>query len=110
MTIAPGLDEVRPSVDAACFRLAQEAVTTAHRHARGASEVDVRVDGDDEHVRITVVDDGRGGGASTTSAPGFGLIGMAERARLLGGTFDAGPRPGGGWSVAATLPRRGTSR
>lgn len=110
VTIAPGLDEVRPSVDAACFRLAQEAVTNALRHARGASEVDVRVDGDDEHVRITVVDDGRGGGASTTSAPGFGLIGMAERARLLGGTFDAGPRPGGGWSVAATLPRRGTSR
>jgi signal transduction histidine kinase len=106
VTIAGGLDEVRPSVDAACFRLAQEAVTNALRHARHASEVEVRVDGDDEHVRITVVDDGRGSGTSMTSTPGFGLVGMAERAKLLGGTFDAGPRPGGGWAVSATLPRR----
>jgi signal transduction histidine kinase len=106
VTIADGLDEVRPSVDAACFRLTQEAVTNALRHARHASEVDVRVDADDEQVRITVVDDGRGSGSSTTSTPGFGLVGMAERAKLLGGTFDAGPRPGGGWVVAATLPRR----
>ena len=106
VTIADGLDEVRPSVDAACFRLAQEAVTNALRHARHASEVEVRVDADEEHVRITVVDDGRGSGTSMTSTPGFGLVGMAERAKLLGGTFDAGPRPGGGWAVAATLPRR----
>jgi signal transduction histidine kinase len=106
VTIADGLDEVGPSVDAACFRLAQEAVTNALRHARHASEVLVRVDGDDEQVRVTVVDDGRVSAASTTSTPGFGLVGMAERAKLLGGTFDAGPRPGGGWAVAATLPRR----
>ena len=106
VTIADGLDEVRPTVDAACYRLAQEAVTNALRHARQASEVEVRVDGDDEHVRVIVVDDGRGSGASPTPTPGFGLVGMAERAKLLGGTFDAGPRPGGGWAVAATLPRR----
>ena len=106
VTIADGLDEVRPSVDAACFRLAQEAVTNALRHARHASKVEVRVDGDDDHVRLTVVDDGRGSGTSMLSAPGFGLVGMTERAQLLGGTFDAGPRPGGGWAVAATLPRR----
>jgi signal transduction histidine kinase len=106
VTIADDVDVLRPSVDAACFRLAQEAVTNALRHARQASEVQVRVDGDDGHVRITVDDDGRGGGASTASTPGFGLVGMAERAKLLGGTFDAGPRPGGGWTVVATLPRR----
>lgn len=100
------VDELRPSVDAACFRLAQEAVTNALRHARQASEVLVRVDGDDDHVRVTVVDDGRGGAAPSASSPGFGLVGMAERAKLLGGTFDAGPRPGGGWTVAATFPRR----
>ena len=104
VTIAGGLDGIRPSVDAACFRLAQEAVTNALRHARHASEVEVRVDGDPEHVRITVVDDGRGSGTSMT--PGFGLVGMAERTKLLGGTFDAGPCPGGGWAVVATLPRR----
>ena len=101
------VDDVRPSVDAACFRLAQEAVTNALRHARHASEVEVRVDGDDDQVRVTVVDDGRGGPAPTASTPGFGLVGMAERAKLLGGTFDAGPRPGGGWAVAATFPSSG---
>jgi signal transduction histidine kinase len=106
VTVDGELDGLRPSVDAACYRLAQEAVTNALRHARQASEVQVRVDGGDDHVRVTVVDDGRAGGASTASTPGFGLVGMAERAKLLGGTFDAGPRPGGGWAVAATLPRR----
>lgn len=105
VTVAGQLDELRPSVDAACFRLAQEAVTNALRHARQATEVQVQVEGDDEQVRLTVVDDGQGGG-SGGSTPGFGLVGMAERAKLLGGSFDAGPRPGGGWRVAATLPRR----
>ena len=106
VTIDGELDELRPSVEAACFRLAQEAVTNALRHARQASEVQVRVDGDDDHVRVTVVDDGRAASASTASPPGFGLVGMAERAKLLGGTFAAGPGPAGGWTVAATLPRR----
>ncbi len=103
------VDELRPSVDAACFRLAQEAVTNALRHARQATVVQVRVDGDDDQVRVTVVDDGRGGTAPTASTPGFGLVGMAERAKLLGGTFAAGPRPDGGWAVEATLPRRATT-
>ncbi|QYG91160.1 sensor histidine kinase [Iamia sp. SCSIO 61187] len=106
VTTAGELDELRPAVDAACFRLVQEAVTNALRHARHASEVQVRVDGDTDHVRVTVDDDGRPGGPSPATPTGFGLVGMAERAKLLGGTFAAGPRPGGGWSVAATLPRR----
>ncbi|MGK2950612.1 MAG: sensor histidine kinase [Acidimicrobiales bacterium] len=106
VSTAGELDELRPAVDAACFRLAQEAVTNALRHAREASEVQVRVDADDDHVRVTIVDDGRPSGPSTASSPGFGLVGMAERAKLLGGTFTAGPHPGGGWTVAATLPRR----
>lgn len=106
VTMAGDLDGLRPSVDAACFRLAQEAVTNALRHARHASEVQVRVDGADDQVRITVVDDGQGASPSAASTPGFGLVGMAERAKLLGGTFDAGPAAGGGWTVAATIPRR----
>lgn len=61
------VDELRPSVDAACFRLAQEAITNALRHAHQASEVLVRVDGDDDHVHVTVVDDGRGSAAPTAS-------------------------------------------
>src|SRR5262249_37300292 len=105
VTLAGEVDELRPSVDAACFRLAQEAITNALRHARRASEVQVRVDGGEDLVRLTVVDDGEAGSTSTPSASGFGLIGMAERAKLLGGTFDAGPNASGGWTVEATLPR-----
>lgn len=107
VTIAGELDDLRNSVDAACYRLAQEAVTNSLRHAREATEVQVRVAGDDDHVRVTVVDDGRGAGPAAAPAPGFGLIGMAERAKLLGGTFVAGPGPGGGWTVDAAFPRRG---
>lgn len=110
VTFAGELDGLRPSVDAACFRLAQEAVTNALRHARRASEVQVRVDGGEDLVRLTVVDDGVGGGVATPSASGFGLIGMAERAKLLGGTFDAGPSANGGWTVEATLPRHAAAR
>jgi signal transduction histidine kinase len=110
VTFAGEVDELRPSVDAACFRLAQEAVTNALRHARRASEVQVCVDGGEDIVRLTVVDDGEGGGAPTSSASGFGLIGMAERAKLLGGTFAAGPSASGGWTVEATLPRQAATR
>lgn len=106
VTIVGEVDELRPAVDAACFRLAREAVTNALRHARQASEVKVRVEADDDHVRLTVVDDGSASGGPTATTHGFGLIGMAERAKLLGGTFAAGPGPGGGWTVTATLPRR----
>lgn len=105
------LTELRPSVDAACYRLAQESITNALRHARGATVVRVRVDGDDGCIRLHVEDDGRTSprpGAGTTG-DGFGLVGMAERAKLLGGTFEAGPRSHGGWTVMATLPRHPVS-
>jgi signal transduction histidine kinase len=99
---------LRPSVDAAGYRLAQEAITNALRHARHPTLVRVQVVGDRDRVRLTVEDDGRGG-AGGTSTSGFGLVGMAERAKLLGGTFEAGPRAGGGWTVRAELPRHGTT-
>jgi signal transduction histidine kinase len=106
VTIDGEVEGLRSSVDAACFRLAQEAVTNALRHARHASEVQVRVDAGDDDVRLVIVDDGRSAGAPPGATSGFGLVGMAERAKLLGGTFAAGPRPDGGWTVEATFPRR----
>jgi signal transduction histidine kinase len=107
VTVAGDVDHLRNPVDAACYRVAQEGVTNALRHARQATLVQVRVEGDDDHVRVTVLDDGRGAGAGPAAMPGFGLIGMAERAKLLGGTFCAGPDAGGGgWIVDATFPRR----
>lgn len=110
VTVDGEVDDLGAAVDAACFRLAQEAVTNALRHARQASEVLVRVDGDEDHVRLTVVDDGRDVDAPSDAATGFGLIGMAERAKLLGGTFAAGPRPEGGWAVEASFPRQVPAR
>ncbi len=101
------LDDLRPSVDAALYRLAQEAITNARRHARHATSVSVCVTGATDDVHLTVADDGEGGGGSGTT--GFGLVGMAERAKLLGGTFSAGPRSDGGWTVSAVLPRQGPS-
>jgi signal transduction histidine kinase len=102
------LRDLRPSLDAALYRLAQEAITNARRHAQHATHVTVRVEAADECVQLSVDDDGRDG--HTRPAPGFGLAGMAERAKLLGGTFSAGPRPDGGWNVTAVLPRTGLTR
>lgn len=96
------LGEVGPAVGAAIYRIAQEAVTNTVRHARQATQVGVTVVGDGDRVRLTVVDDGRGGEATAT---GYGLLGMAERAHLLGGAFSGGPDGGHGWRVAADLPR-----
>ncbi|WCO68104.1 histidine kinase [Iamia majanohamensis] len=92
-------------VDAALYRLAQESITNARRHARGARRVAVRVEGTGDAVRLEVRDDGRGG--RDGREPGYGLVGMAERVELLGGTFSAGPAPTGGWTVTAVLPRAG---
>lgn len=104
------LDELRPSLDAALYRLAQESITNAIRHARNASRVDVHVNGLHHVIRLTVSDDGAPSGFDAVNGSGYGLVGMAERAKLLGGTFEAGPRPGGGWTVSAVLPREAVSR
>lgn len=69
----------------------------------------MRVVGEAERVRLTVVDDGVPGPAAG-HAEGFGLVGMRERATLLGGTFRAGPGPDGGWLVEAVLPQDGGTR
>lgn len=94
------------SIDAAVFRIAQEAVTNALRHSRNATLIDVRVTGDQETVSLVVRDDGDPRAADPAHDAGFGLTGMAERALLLGGSCEAGPCPGRGWAVSATLPRQ----
>jgi len=103
------LDDLRPLVDAAIYRLAQESITNAVRHAHHATRIDVRVAGHGDSVRLTVRDDGDPGPFGAGSSPGYGLVGMTERATLLGGTLEAGPSPDSGWTVSAVLPRSGTA-
>jgi len=90
-------------VEVAVYRICQEAVTNAIRHSVNATAVTVGVTGDGGAVRLRVHDDGEAARPATTV--GYGLLGMAERAKLLGGGCQAGPDPVGGWTVEATLPR-----
>ncbi|WP_433435621.1 sensor histidine kinase [Nonomuraea sp. CA-141351] len=101
------LDGLPPSVGAAIFRIAQESVTNARRHARHATRIAIQVAADDTSVRLRVSDDGDT--TSVRTMPGYGLLGMIERAGLLGGTCEAGPNPDRGWTVTAVLPRTGAA-
>lgn len=97
------VDDLPPALDAAVYRIVQESLTNAIRHASGATEVVVRVTAEADRVRVTVRDDGRAprGG----HREGYGLAGLHERAEMLGGVLDAGPCPDLGWLVEAELPR-----
>ncbi|MFB4310167.1 sensor histidine kinase [Actinomadura sp. GTD37] len=90
-----------PGLELAAYRIAQEALTNARRHAAGAA-VDVEVDYAADALRVTVRDNGPGPGAGP--ADGHGLLGMRERAAAVGGGLRAGPGPLGGFVVEATLP------
>jgi signal transduction histidine kinase len=98
------LDDLAPSVGAALYRIAQESITNVVRHARHATRVDIEVVGDDDCVRLTVHDDGDTSSAGANPV-GYGLVGMAERATLLGGSLKAGASPEKGWTVHAVLPK-----
>jgi signal transduction histidine kinase len=92
-----------PAVDLAAYRVVQEALTNVVRHAQ-AGRAEITVTHADGRVTVEVADDGRAGGNGRGSGSGQGILGMRERARALGGTLEAGPRPGGGFRVLATLP------
>ncbi|HEY5505970.1 MAG TPA: ATP-binding protein, partial [Coriobacteriia bacterium] len=97
------LSEPLPAiVDASAYRIVQESLTNVLRHA-GSSTVNVSIGRGEDSLRIEVVDDGTGS-AGRTLADGHGITGMRERALALGGTFEAGPLPDGGWRVVAVLP------
>ena len=103
--------DLDPAVDAAIFRLVQESLTNVTRHARLAGRVEVRVQCHDAGmdgalVEVRVHDDGDTSHLTAVPESGFGLVGMSERARLLGGSCVAGPDPSGGWTVEARLPVR----
>jgi signal transduction histidine kinase len=99
------------------FRIVQEALTNAMKHAVAAHSVTISLTFDDPEVRLLVVDDGRPPIAGVTNGTpvigkgrnggGHGVLGMAERAAAFDGSLIAGPRAEGGWQVAVTL--RGTN-
>ncbi|MEV4264582.1 sensor histidine kinase [Kribbella sp. NPDC049584] len=103
VTLDASLPRLAPPVDAALYRLAQESLTNAVRHARSATRVGIDVRREGDAVRLRVSDDGRAE-PGPVLGHGFGLLGMTERAQLLGGSLSAGPGRGGGWVVEAVLP------
>ncbi|MGW3241799.1 sensor histidine kinase [Streptomyces sp. NPDC001070] len=134
LAVAAGADGVPPAIGAAAYRIVQEALTNTVRHAGGGTRVRVglTLDAQKEALRIAVTDDGPCPEEGPQSPPqqdgkwrpwramaapkppaelpapaGYGLIGMRERARSVGGTLTAGPSPEGGFAVAAVLPLAG---
>jgi signal transduction histidine kinase len=90
-----------PGIDLTIFRIVQEGLTNALKHA-GPASAEVRVEFRPDRLLLDVSDDGRGRG--TNGHTGHGLVGMRERVSLYGGTLRTGPRRGGGYSVAASIP------
>ncbi len=90
-----------PGVDLTAYRLVQEGLTNAIKHAR-ARQAEVVVRYGDGQVELIVTDDGRGGGDGDSG--GHGLVGMRERVSVYGGELEAGPQDGGGYRLRARLP------
>jgi signal transduction histidine kinase len=93
--------ELPAGVDLTAYRLVQEGLTNALKHAR-ATRAEVLVNYGDGQVEVMVSDDGRGVGNG--DGGGHGLVGMRERVSVYGGELDAGPQPGGGYRLRAKLP------
>lgn len=101
---AAGSAEVPPAVRTTLFRVVQEGLTNARRHAAGAAvRVELEIGPGEATVRVAD-DGGRPGAPGDGPGSGTGIVGLHERVTLLGGRFDAGPRAGGGFTLAAWLP------
>jgi signal transduction histidine kinase len=106
------LPTVDTGVGLVVYRVLQESLTNVRKHAGPDPEVRVVLRRAGEDLLVEVVDDGRGAGAGDRrdDRKGHGLLGMQERIAAVGGTFEAGPRPGGGFAVRACLPLAGERR
>ena len=95
------------AIDLSAYRIVQEGLTNALKHAR-AHRADVTLRYAPDELQIEVRDDGTGGGAS--NGPGYGLVGVGERVKIYGGTMTAGAAPDGGFVLGARLPLGGDRR
>jgi signal transduction histidine kinase len=102
LEVASPARELPSATDQAAYRILQESITNAIRHA-GPARVTVSLTYGPDDLELRVADDGRGP-LATGAESGRGIVGMRERAALLGGELTAGPRPGGGFQVQASLP------
>jgi len=84
------------------YRVVQEGLTNAHKHASGAATT-VSLARDDASVTVSVVND-PGAAAPDLPGSGAGLVGLAERVRLVGGSLRSGPTVAGGWELRAIVP------
>lgn len=96
-----------PGVDVNLYRIVQESLTNTLRHGGPGVHARVRLHVGSDDIELHIEDDGRGGASLLNGdVGGHGLVGMRERVALLDGTFEAGPRPGGGFSVRVGIPVR----
>ncbi|GAB3902860.1 hypothetical protein GCM10029964_093960 [Kibdelosporangium lantanae] len=99
VTMTVTLADVPSALGMSVYRIVQESLTNVVKHA-GPVPCSVSVVAVEDEIRVDVVDEGPGGSVGV----GHGLVGMRERVAMYGGTFSAGPRPGGGFAVSARLP------
>ncbi|WP_067247046.1 sensor histidine kinase [Microbacterium resistens] len=92
-----------PNLRTAIYRIAQEALTNALRYANDATRVELRLAVTADEVQLRVSDDGSSE-STFAHGSGQGIVGITERARLLGGFAEAGPREQGGWLVDVRIP------
>jgi signal transduction histidine kinase len=106
VTVSGRARPLPPAIDRAAYRIVQEALTNALRHA-GPATASVSLVYEPDRLLVDIADDGQGS-ASNSDDPkpgyGHGIAGMCERALAIGGEFEAGPQPTGGFRVHATLP------
>jgi signal transduction histidine kinase len=103
LEVSGDVERLSPGLERSAHRIVQGALTNALKHA-AASHVAVRVHRTDSELDLEVADNGRGSCDGTAPGSGHGLIGLRERVLLCGGSFEAGPRPDGGFKVHARLP------
>jgi signal transduction histidine kinase len=100
LDVRGGPAAIPPGLDLAAYRVVQEAATNVIKHS-GAGSCQVTVSYETDALTVHVTDDGH---ATTDNTGGHGIRGMRERVAMYGGTFEAGPRPDGGFAVTARFP------
>ena len=98
--------EVSPVIGLGVYRIAQEALTNARKHAGGSAVADVRLRWCDDAVELEVTNTGGAAGGTAADPRGLGQLGMRERVAAAGGTIELGPRARGGYLVRARFPLR----